>query len=321
MDNASESSQGLPIMAEIHSLIRQHGRDVARAFVDPEQRVLIDVAAEVLGIEEPSVGVVYTGFALTSLPHRQIPQDDSWEQVNGPVRLVVSPGSLPGPNGQDIKFGVPYGAAARLILIYLQTQAVRTQSREIEVGRSLREFMTRLGMPDGGKNYKLLREQLARIAACSLRFSWKEDADSPATFMKSDIIKGGRLDLSFAAPDTRQGRFWEDRVVLGEDFFATLQKHPVPLVEQALRSIGSQSLALDIYVWLAYRLHVLKAPTPISWAALHQQFGAGYARVRDFKRYFQQPLQLALAAYPEAVVEVEDGGLRLYPSSPPIAKR
>ena len=41
--------------------------------------------------------------------------------------------------------GVAHGARARLILIYLQTQAVLTNSRETSLGRSMREWMGRTG--------------------------------------------------------------------------------------------------------------------------------------------------------------------------------
>ena len=80
-------------------------------------------------------------------------------------------------------------------------------------------------------------------------------------------------------------------------------------------------MGLDLYVWLAYRLHVLAKPTAIRWARLHQQFGAGFKSQRQFKPTFISNLKLALAVYPEAGVEVDDEGVRLLPSRPPIPER
>ncbi len=80
-------------------------------------------------------------------------------------------------------------------------------------------------------------------------------------------------------------------------------------------------MALDVYVWLAYRLHRLMKPTPVGWKALFDQFGGGFHRLRDFRAKFREPLALALAAYPEANVEIEDRGVRLNPSAPPIPQR
>src|SRR5215217_3139625 len=78
-------------------------------------------------------------------------------------------------NAQPKLFGVPYGARARMILLYLQTQAVRTSSREVELGRSMRDWLGRMGLAVGGETTRALREQAARISACSLKFFWDEE--------------------------------------------------------------------------------------------------------------------------------------------------
>lgn len=79
--------------------------------------------------------------------------------------------------------------------------------------------------------------------------------------------------------------------------------------------------ALDIYIWLAYRLRSLDRGTNISWKALHAQFGGGYKHVRQFRPRFIEALKRASAAYPEARVEVDADGLILRPSRPPIDDR
>jgi hypothetical protein len=91
--------------------------------------------------------------------------------------------------------------------------------------------------------------------------------------------------------------------------------------ESAVRAIANNSLALDVYAWLAYRLHVLVKPTPVSWQALKQQFGAGFNRMDNFKTTFTANLRLALAVYREAKVEGAQDGLILHPSPPPVAPR
>jgi hypothetical protein len=67
-------------------------------------------------------------------------------------------------------------------------------------------------------------------------------------------------------------------------------------------------MALDIYAWLANRLHRVpeNAPVRISWAALHGQFGQGYARIDHFCDAFRVALREVLT---------------LYHSPPPIARR
>ena len=79
-------------------------------------------------------------------------------------------------------------------------------------------------------------------------------------------------------------------------------------------------MSLDIYVWLAWRLHQITRATPISWAAVHAQFGAGFKAAKHFKPAFTEALAAAVAAYPEARVELTENGITLLPSRPPVAR-
>ena len=84
-------------------------------------------------------------------------------------------------------------------------------------------------------------------------------------------------------------------------------------------------MALDAYLWLAYRLRSLRGPTPISWTALKQQFGGGgYEEMWTFRQQFREALELALAVYPDAArcgVRVAEGGLVLAPCDPPVTPK
>ena len=79
---------------------------------------------------------------------------------------------------------------------------------------------------------------------------------------------------------------------MSEEYFQSLGRHAVPLDHRAVAALASSSMALDVYVWLAQRLHRVPPGKPqfIAWAALHEQFGQGFARVRDFRRRFLQTL-------------------------------
>lgn len=306
-------------MGTIHQLIRQHGKDNAKLYADPDEKHLVDIAAEVMAGEREDLGWAYTGWAFTALPHKRVPDDAVWQREMGQVTLTISPGHLPGKTRSElVKVGVPFGAHARLVMLYLQTQAIRTGSREVEVGRTMNAFLERIGVAPGGKTRQSVSEQLRRIAASTVMFSWQQTPDSAPGFMRQTIIKGGQLGVRMT--DDIQSTLWEEHIVLSEDFYDNLRKYPIPLLEQAVRAIGASSLALDLYVWLSYRLRSLTKPTPISWQALHAQHGAEYARTRDFKRFMIPQLKLALAAYPQAHVTLEDDGLMLYPSAPPISK-
>jgi replication initiator protein len=302
----------------VRHLVLVHGKVRARAMVEPEKRPLVDIAAEVLADETGRIGISYSGFCLTSLPHKALADNESWKKRGHRVTLLVTPGQVLGPDGEPVYVGVPYGARARMILLYLQTQAIRTSSREVELGRSMHDWMQRMGLPWGGRTGRALREQAARISACNLRFEW--EGDSHSGFTKGGFVQSG-FRFHDRSENNRQSALWEDHVVLDPIFYDVLRKHPVPLREAALRELADRSLSLDIYIWLAYRLHTLDKPTSIRWAALSEQFGGTYARQRDFVREFRRALAPAVVAYPEARVEVDDEGLVLHPSRPPVAPR
>ena len=43
--------------------------------VDARTRPLVDIAAEVLADDTQRIGISYTGFCLTALPHKRLPDD------------------------------------------------------------------------------------------------------------------------------------------------------------------------------------------------------------------------------------------------------
>jgi hypothetical protein len=302
----------------VRRLVLVHGREQARQMVLPEHKGLVDIAAEVLADDAGRIGITYAGFCLTGLPHKRLPDEQVWEKKGHRVTLLIEPGRMKQGRGAAQIYGVPYGARARMILLYLQTQAIRTGSREVELGRSMRDWLGRMGLSWGGETGKALREQATRIAACSLKFFWEgEESDGWA---KGGFVRSG-LRFHHRADDDRQADLWEDRVVLDEVFYEALRKHPVPLREAALRELSDRSASLDLYIWLAYRLHTLTRATPVRWAALREQFGASYAETHTFKRDFRKALAPAVAAYPEARVDVATDGVILHPSPPPVAPR
>ncbi|MBP2233104.1 hypothetical protein J2847_006439 [Azospirillum agricola] len=270
-----------------------------------------------LADETRDTGFSYSGFALTAFPYKKLPTDASWTKDGHQVTMTVDPGSLK-VAGKVRKYGVPYGASARLVMIYLQSEAVRTSCPTVELGRSLRAFATeRLGLEWGGSTGKALQDQIYRLSACSLKFFWSTARSDH--FECPRLIRSGSFAGAGAADDP-QARLWDDSVTLDDEFYKHLRLHAVPLLDAAVRALADEPVALDMYVWLAYRLRSLDRPTPMSWAALKEQFGGGYKTVRQFKYKAGPSLRRALAAYPEAVVTIEDKEIVLYPSRPPIAR-
>lgn len=300
-------------MAEIHNLLVKHGFQGTLA-LDVDRRVA-DAAASYLGDEDTGIGFIYSGWAQAALPHKRLPDDQPWQVRTDRASLVVEPGRRSKPDGSLSWVGVPYGSRARLIMLYLQSEALRTGSREIELGKSLRHWLGRMGITPGGKSISDVREQAERITRCRLTFEVQQAGRSA---LVQQLIVDNAL---FTDVEDSGGSLLLENTRLSETFFEQLKKHPVPVEDAAIRGINRHSMALDLYCWLAYRLHSLNRPTPITWRALHSQFGTAVRRLDHFRDTFTEQLALATAVYPAAKVEVTPVGLVLSPSAPPVAAR
>jgi hypothetical protein len=298
-------------MAEVHQLIIRHGIDEARRqAASKHERQLVEAAYRVLSEDAEKMGFTYSGFALTSLPHK--PQTELvWRREGHNLTLLLESGRQ--RSGKAL--GLPYGSYARFILLFLQTEAVRTGSREIELGRSMRVWLGSMGLSIGGTTYRMVTEQARRISGCRLTFY--ADKDHREVMRHGGFVDGA---ISMYGSMDDQPSLWQERVLLNEEFYRALREHPVPVSEAALRAIGPRSMVIDIYIWLAYRLHALRKDIEVSWPAVYGQFGQGYGRLRDFRRDFIQALELAVAAYPDARVSIGDHGVVLRPSRPAIAR-
>jgi len=301
-------------MGTVHSIIEERGK--AGALQAGLDRSIVETAALYMSDEDSAFNFVYSGWAQCALPHRRLANDAPWEIHADRVRLVVEPGRR--PSGQDGPLewvGVPFGSHARLILLYLQTEALKTGSREIELGRSLRDWLRRIGVTVGGKTGMLVKEQAERISRCRLTFHLQGKTTG---LINQSIVDRA---LFIESNEDGQERLSLETAKLSEGFFEQLRRHPVPLEEAAIRAINNNPAALDAYIWLAYRLHVLSAPKLVTWKALKGQFGVGFKELHHFKHKWQDTLQLALAVYPAANVDVVEAGVVLQPSRPPVAPR
>ncbi len=301
-------------MGTVHRLLEANGK--AGALTADVDRRVVEAAAAYMGDEDGGVGFIYSGWAQAALPHRRLAPDAVWQITSERVRLLVEPGRRAVDFGEPEWVGVPYGSRARLILLFLQSEALRTNSREIELGRSLRAWLARLGIPIGGKSFKDVREQAERISRC--RLSFHIQAAGRAGLVNQNIVDTA---MFMGAENPAQGSLFVDTVKLSESFFEQLKRHPVPIEESAIKALSNNSMALDVYCWLTYRLHVLQNAKPITWKALQSQFGNGYRGLHHFKPRFLENLHLACAVYPGANVEVDERGLTLKPSRAPVAPR
>lgn len=325
-------AQGPPIPAEnrrsshLHGTITAHSDDgitqpsVRHGSTFPiRHHVLIEAAATIRDEPPPRIDFLHSLLCQIGLPRRRTP-DRVFERRNGYASILVEAGSL-WDGSTWVEQPLPYGATARLIMVHISSEAVRTRSRTVEIGDSTRQFLTRLGMRSSGGqrgSYTALMRQMRALAACRLTLGMQ--AEGSAVTLDAKPIR--RFD-AWLHHDGSQRTLWPGALELSQEFYGTLVEHAVPLDPRALAALKHSSLALDIYAWLAHRLRRVAKPsgTKLSWRNLADQFGQEYTTTKDFKKQFRKAMRQALVVYPGARVSEVIGGVMLYPSRAPMASK
>ena len=292
---------------------------VAKAARTRIRERLIDAAVLLESPNDP-LSVLYQHSVLcqTCLPFRD-PGDAArtWERVNGSVRLKVLAGEAMDPQkGDFVPLGLPFGPKARLVLMHINQQALLSKSPLIEIEDSLTKFVRRmLKLDTGGRTIRVVKDQLSRLSAASIRLGLVKEGR--AITVNSQIVTA--FDIWF--PKNEQQRvLWPSTIQLSLDYWESLKTHAVPLDEAAVGALSHSALALDIYAWLAQRLHRVPegATALLAWPVLQDQFGLGYARLVDFRKYFIVALKQVAAVYPKARIELDRRGMTIRNSPPPI---
>lgn len=178
--------------------------------------------------------------------------------------------------------------------------------------------MKRLRLDPGGRTINTIKDQLARLSASAVRLGLVRDGH--AVTINSQIVTA--FDLWFPK-DNRQRVLWPGTVRLSSDYFDSLTRHAVPLHEKALMALSGSAMGLDVYAWLAQRLHRVDPGKPVlvPWTALQAQFGWQYDRLRDFRRVFCQTVRLVHSQYRGAAIDLDGRGMTLRHSPPPVKGR
>lgn len=284
---------------------------------------LIEASASIMGAapEGDDIAFLHSTFCQVGLP-RSRPKADVFERRSGNAAIRLEAGVL--YDGQDfVKQPLPYGTKPRLLLLHLTRSYLRTGDRTIDLGDSVRDFLENTLNIDasGGKRGGMtgFKEQIKAFAACRMVIGYNMPSGAvrsrPAERIVEEFEAWPELNLS-----TGQRSLWPSSITISADFAASIAKASVPLDARAIQAIQDSALAIDLYVWLAHRLHRLDRPTILNWSNLREQFGQEIADSRTFKRNFIKALRDVLAVYPTAKIEDVFGGIRIHPSLPPVSK-
>lgn len=285
-----------------------------------KQRRLLDASVSIRQSPPDRIDFLHSVQCQCGIPYKN-PGDGvlEWDRKQGHASLRIEAGSAIDPrSGEFVRLGLPYGEKPRLVLIHLATEAVRTGSPVVDVEGSMTAFARSLGLETNGQQLRALKDQLARLAAATVRLGVVEEGR--AVQVNTQFVSA--FDLWFPR-QADQRVLWPSTVRLSAEYFQSLGQHAVPLDARAVAALASSSMALDVYVWLAQRLHRVPVAKPqfVDWQSLHEQFGQGFARIRDFRRRFLHTLHHVVAAYPTARITADGAGVTLTHSPPPVPPR
>ena len=235
-------------------------------------------------------------LACHTLPHSAV-EGSEFTRVNGRTRVT-----LLAPARQ----GLPYGTYPRLILMHLTTFALRSSMRTIPASESFNGFLRMMGIGDDGGPRGAstrARQQFERLRHTSFNLRG---------------FKGRKVENIPILDDSE--RFGRERllVVLGERFFKLAQGHSIPLDLAVVQRLRRSPLALDLYVWMTYRVATVERETTVPWASLMAQFGAEYRHQRQFRWKLKASLKRVKQEWPGLQAEPKPRGLRITPGAPSV---
>ncbi len=265
--------------------------------------------------ENHDVGFSARLFAQVSVPIRNPGNIEYYERRNGNVTLTMSPALVTQRDGTRVR-KYPFGIYPRLALTYITTEAFRTKSPVVDLGRSMRSFLERLDVHYNGRNANRVKDQLAALFGAQL--SVEGLASNPeghgVVSEYFQIAKSVQLWWADRENPGEEG-LWSSEVRLSDEFYKSIVESPVPVDMKALRALGGSSFRIDVYLWATHRAFYLQRDTRIKWADLHKQFGTQHARISAFKYAFTKVLEEVKIVYPGLRATPTPDYLILHPSS------
>lgn len=269
--------------------------------------------------------VVYQHSILVMcfFPQKRLSDSQRYYVVrHGRAALSIEAGRLVNPEevGSFRSLPVPFGSRVRLVLPYINGYALRHRTRTIDLGHSLRAFLSKLGLSFDGRRGRQIMEQVQALAAAHLVLGLWEPASGRAHSHHARIADA----MSFwIERDERQRALWEPEMTLSQPYYDAITDRPVPLDMHHLVQLARSPRRMDLYAWLSYRTASIapgrKITIPLK--ALLPVFAPDVADLRLFRDRLRTDLQAITAVHPGFRVGFAPGSLVLERSVPPVPRR
>ena len=304
-----------------------------RALLEPEPAGASLPEARAQGSLDGRMDITFLhkGFCIAGLPLRR-PKDTlaPWSRQDGRFSLTVEPARFTLPDGRPLEIGVPFGPKARLLTMWLATEARdhrrASDDRWMEMGR-ITEWLQAVGLPvSGGERGSIgpTKDQLVRLTFPIFTMVLKGDDDGHV-FKRETLIESGAFgaeDLELWAEGRHSAMKWPKGLMLSRNAHERFTRHSLPIPTGRLRQVAHNAMAIDILVYLCYRLPMISHDDSelLTWRDLMAQFGSSEFASR-FKQAFSESIKRTLDAYPEANVVMTSEGLVMRRSDPAELRR
>ena len=270
-------------------------------------------------IRKDDIGYTHPVFLQCFLPTRHTAKNANvWQTDCGRASMLVRSGHLVNPAKRNTfkPCVVPAGPKARFVVAYVNDFIQREKTPTVDMGRSLRQAMTRLQIPIGGRNGEALEREVENFAASDILLgTW--NLDGSAHQMGARVSKA----MSFwLEKDPDQGTIWQPEMTVSTDYFDAIRDGDrlAPFYWPAMVALANDVRAMDIHAFLVYRLrNGLTRDLCLRDVHLHALFGKDVVQLDHFWDRFLQSLHAALKWYPKARVEIKNDCIILK-NSPPL---
>ena len=280
-----------------------------------------ELVATIWGGAAESVVYHHSVMMMCFLPQKCLPMTQREYVIrHGHAALRIEGGTLidPAQVGRFKTLPVPFGSRARIILPYINAYAIRNKTREVDLGRSLREFISRMGLSFDGRRGQQVTEQVQALAAARILLG-RWDGDRPRAQLGTIADE-----VSFwMERDTRQRSLWEPELLLSHMYYDSIRERPVPMDIRHLIALARSPRRMDLYCWLTYRTAQIPKGRKVyvRLESLQAVFAPDIASSRLFRQRLKQDMKAVAGVYSGFRCRIEGEILVLESSPPPIKRR
>ncbi|RBP53511.1 RepA protein [Arenicella xantha] len=261
-----------------------------------------------------TIGYMPTILIRATMPHSKT-SERIFERIDGRLKVTYA----------DVNnVGLPFGGLPRLIMAWIATEVKLTKSKRIDINGSLAGFLRELSMTSTGGDkgsIRRVKRQLVSLFSCSIGHQ---------------TIENGCEKIETLALASKQQYWWtpvasetvllnRSYIELSQEFYDQIIDSSAPVDMRALSLLKNSPMAMDMYIWLTYKMSIIVEPVTISWSSLKEQIGTGYASDKKGLNRFQEAFKKHLIAvqviYPSVNVEFLYGRVRLHPSPTHVSKQ